>query len=469
MNQFNSNKIIFIDQDRSQWERFRRCISDASCLPFCFDRVTPCLDNFASINPGAIVFGNLPFHAVSRLMYHLKSINPLFPVLITGITNRVVNLIELNHFKNIMTQAADSSVSVATENLLRLIQMPLHQSSSSNPPMIVGESPEIQKLKKIITEAVRSRETVMITGEPGSGKDLVANVIHRRSNLNSGPLVKVNVLAVSKNQKLAQDFSQYVIGKVHNIRPSKKTQTRTDPSPTILLDGIEHLTPSLQKQVRVLLNNNTHNGLSQNTSSRMNWHVISSSRINMAKLIRKRQFDRQVLHQLSVYNIKVPPLRERPEDLRLLSDFFCDKYSRLLSQPYCTISEEIRRKFAAYGWPENVREFEVAVKQFVISGHGQVPAKLPGAPYTLGYADNMVIQNGHEKKLSEHIDRLFGTMDSKGFSLKVFCKQLIANTEKQIITKVLDRTKWNRRKAAQQLDISYKSLLNKIKEYQING
>ena len=91
MNQFKSTKIIFIDQDRSQWERFRCCISDASCLPFCFDRVTPCLDNFASIYPDAIVFGNLPFHAVARLIYHIKSINPLFPVLIIGITNRVVN------------------------------------------------------------------------------------------------------------------------------------------------------------------------------------------------------------------------------------------------------------------------------------------------------------------------------------------------------------------------------------------
>ncbi|CAB5115887.1 hypothetical protein D3OALGA1CA_2722 [Olavius algarvensis associated proteobacterium Delta 3] len=468
MNQFKSTKIIFIDQDRSQWERFRCCISDASCLPFCFDRVTPCLDNFASINPDAIVFGNLPFHAVARLIYHIKSINPLFPVLIIGITNRVVNLIELNLFENIITQTADSSVAVATENLLRLIQMPLHQSPFSNPPMIVGESPEIQKLKKIINEAVRSKETVMITGEPGSGKDLVANVIHSRSNLNSGPLVKINVLAISKNQELAQDFSQYVIGEVHNIRSSENTHARTDRSPTILLDGIEHLTPSLQNQVRVLLNNTSHSGLSQSTSPSPNWHVISSSRINMGELIRKRQFDREVLHQLSVYNIKVPPLRERPEDLRLLADFFSNKYSRLLSRPYCTISEETKKKLLDFSWPENIRELESTVKQVVLSGKEELGTTLPDRLKASRQSDKAILQTCHSKKLTEHIDSLFQAVDINSFSLKFFSKQLVSATEKQIITKTLGITKWNRRKAAQLLDISYKSLLNKIKEYQIN-
>jgi len=389
-------------------------------------------------------------------------------MLFVGLTDSVGSFIESNKFQNIMSISDKSKNSLVRKNLQQLVKLQADKKSIPKSPLIVGESSEIQKLKKIITEAVRSKETVMITGEPGCGKDLVANVIHFRSNRNSAPMVKVNILAILKDRKVTQDFSQYLNEKLESFEVSDTNHYNDGHPITVLLDGIEYLTPALQDQVQIFLNTKNNDRFAPRTSRRREWRVISSSRLSIKDLIGRRQFDNKLFHQMRVYNIKIPPLRQRTEDIPLLSDFFCDNYSRQLSQPYYTISDETKNKLIEYYWPENIREFESTIKQMVVSGREQLVKGLPTAIHNGNPFSDASIPVSHAERLSSHIDRLFQTMDMDNFSLKLFCKELTANAEKQIISKVLKGTKWNRRKAAQQLDISYKSLLNKIKEYEIN-
>lgn len=461
----NPYKIIIVDQQRSNWEHLQSCIPDSTCLPFCFDSVTPCLDNFASINPGAMVFGDLSFHWLSRLVYHLKSINPLFPMLIVGVSDQVENFIDSNQFQNIFSLSDKSEKKVAKKSLQRLVKLQDQIDPTPSPPLIVGESPEIQKMKKIINEAVRSTETVLITGEPGSGKDLVANVIHHRSSLNTSPIVKINVLAISKNRHITIDFAQYLDYEINRLQMPEGNHDGDRRLVTVLFDGIEHLTPSLQKQVNIFLNQNI--GLRKKTDVSRTYRVLSTSRISFRELTRQRRFDNCLEHKLSVYNIKIPPLRRRREDISLLTDFFCDKFSLMLSKPYFTISNETKEEFSRYAWPENIREFESSVKQIVVSGQESLQGKLPVATQTKGHSDYISLMAGNKDGLIDHIDSLFRAVDMTSFSLKYFSKQLVSTTEKRIIKKTLGLTKWNRRKAAQILDISYKSLLNKIKDYEI--
>jgi transcriptional regulator with PAS, ATPase and Fis domain len=178
------------------------------------------------------------------------------------------------------------------------------------------------------------------------------------------------------------------------------------------------------------------------------------------------EFRQDLFYRLNVISIVIPPLRDRAGDIPMLTDFFADRFCMDLGIGHIEISKKVKSIFSKYYWPGNVRELENMTRQAILRGDkdGSV-ADLFGQRHKNNnlvnpYKDieNLAGIKGLKKKLNK-LDNL---------SLKNVCGDFLARTEKKIITKALDQTNWNRKKAADLLDISYKSVLNKIKKYKLS-
>jgi two-component system response regulator AtoC len=196
--------------------------------------------------------------------------------------------------------------------------------------------------------------------------------------------------------------------------------------------------------------------------------IVSSNRL-LEQLVRRGEFRQDLYYRLDVMPIIVPPLRERVGDIPMLMDFFADRFCMVLGVGHIEVSKKLKGIFSNYHWPGNVRELENMTRRAILHGDTEsVVTNLsrrwtPNKNLVNPYKDAKDIPgiNGLKKRLSKlnNLDNL---------SLKKVCNDFLARTEKKIITKALGKTNWNRKKAAGLLNISYKSLLNKIKKYQLN-
>ena len=308
---------------------------------------------------------------------------------------------------------------------------------------------------------------MLIQGEPGTGKELVVRALHHHSDQRSHPFVKVN-LAELDFAMLDQIFFDNLPGKFARPKPKACETVPADDCGTMFLDEIEAL-PALH-QSRLL--NIFENGCFQQNRSgpvemnRAEGRMIFSSNRLLEQLVRRGKFRQDLFYRLNVISIIIPPLRERAGDIPMLMDFFADKFCMELGVGHIEVSKKLKNIFGSYHWPGNVRELKSTVCKAILSGNKDrlvqdlalqwdkyQEAAISGEDiYTLAGFSN----------LKRHL------RDRNNLALKDICRVYLVRTEKAIIKKALQRTNWNRKKAADLLDISYKSLLNKINDYQLN-
>jgi DNA-binding NtrC family response regulator len=326
---------------------------------------------------------------------------------------------------------------------------------------IVGQTPAMIQIKQHVVRLAKSDVTVLISGESGTGKELVARSIHKFSPRAEQPFIKVNSAALPRNL-LESELFGFEKGAFTGAFTKKPGKFALAHSGTILLDEISEIPLSMQAKLLQVLEDSEFSALGSTANTVVDARVLAATNCNLAEMVAQNRFRSDLYYRLNVVSIHIPPLRERKEDLDLLCTHFLKKYAVRHGRERVRLSDQVRDQFCAYSWPGNLRELENLIQGFTILGDQDGFYERMGH---YGPARGLLDGNGPLTK-AEGADtvasRPVGTR-----SLKKVCKAAARKAETATIMDVLLHTHWNRRKAASILEISYKALLNKIKEYRI--
>ncbi len=342
-----------------------------------------------------------------------------------------------------------------------------------------SESPAMQQVALIIEQVADSDVTVLIRGESGVGKELVARAIHQRSTRKQRPFVKVNCAALPA-ELLESELFGHEKGAFTGAATTRIGKFEQAHSGTIFLDEIGEMKPALQAKLLHVLQDAEFTKLGSNKKINVDVRVVTATNRDLEQMMVRGDFREDLYYRLKVIEAYVPPLRERRDEILKLTDFFIAKYSQRYNRPVRPLSEDLRQQFLTYEWPGNVRELENMIKRFVILQDEQlvvreisrprlVPTPPPIEPAPPAYHAPAPAAPPHAAAPPPAADEDDGEEvapppSQDGRRLSDVAREAALSAERTVIADTLRQVHWNRRKAAQLLGVSYKTLLNKIKE-----
>jgi two-component system response regulator AtoC len=298
---------------------------------------------------------------------------------------------------------------------------------------VYGRSPAIQSLNAMVAEVARTNIPVLLMGESGTGKEVYGRMIHRLSKNCHAPLRKLSCRSVDPGEFFAQLKSD-----LGGNGSDSEGGTRT-----VFVDGIDELEPGYQKFLVSLLPDGENN-----ESGNHRLRLIASTCRNLEQEIESGRFRRELYFRINGVRLHLPPLRDRREDIAELMEHFLAKHAGELEREVPLVSGEEMEFLETYDWPGNIRELENLARKIAVLGDSQK------AIQDLRYKPKIEPALPHE---------------SRSPSLKVAARAASRQAERDLISQALERTRWNRKRAARDLQISYKSLLYKIKQTGLDG
>ncbi|HOA75699.1 MAG TPA: sigma-54 dependent transcriptional regulator [Phycisphaerae bacterium] len=231
---------------------------------------------------------------------------------------------------------------------------------------IIGQHPSMLQLFDVINSVARSSSsTVFLRGETGTGKDLVAGVIHYNSDRAPKPFMNITCTAISETL-LESELFGHEKGAFTDARAQKKGLFELADGGTVFLDEVGDMSPTLQAKLLHFLENRRFRRIGGSTEISVDVRVIAATNRDIEEAIKAGQFRKDLLYRLNVVPIFLPPLRERGDDVRLLADHFVSIYSREFKKPITAVQPEAYAKLAGYGWPGNVRELRNVIERAVL-------------------------------------------------------------------------------------------------------
>jgi two-component system, NtrC family, response regulator AtoC len=299
----------------------------------------------------------------------------------------------------------------------------------NEPWFVWGESTAIQPSNKLMLELAATHIPFLLIGESGTGKDVYARAIHLQGCERPGALKKIVCAAITP-QHLVQELQGNVEG------------ASTGKTCTIYLDEVEMLSADCQRQLLTYLSDSMSNDGTPRP------RLISSTTCDLQSEVEEGRFRRELYFRVNGACLQLPPLRERHEDIIVLARHFLNWHAEELKKRPPALSQETKELLMAYHWPGNIRELENATRKMVALGNS-----------TLALSDLRVARMARPAR---------GTQGELS-PLKKAARAASRQTERELILRALQRTKWNRKRAAQELQISYKSLLYKLKQIETPG
>jgi two-component system response regulator AtoC len=384
------------------------------------------------------------------------------------------------------------------------------QISDDQDRAVWGNSEKMRAIATVIEQVADSDVTVLVRGESGVGKELVARAIHQRSTRRNRPFVKVNCAALPA-ELLESELFGHERGAFTGAQITRIGKFEQADGGTLLLDEIGEMKAALQAKLLHVLQDGEFTKLGSNKRVQVDVRVVAATNRDVEAMLHRGEFREDLYYRLKVIELFVPALRERRDEIQHLTDFFLTRYARKYNRQMRPVSDALRRLFMEYDWPGNIRELENMIKRIVIlqdellvereierqmqraaaatvaAAGAAVPAAasmampvaagMPaaamdpvasapigmmgsptgvGAPLATGMPAAATAQPG-----APGLDE---PMPDGPISLADVARAAAMKAERTAIERTLRQVHWNRRKAAQFLGVSYKTLLNKIKE-----
>lgn len=336
-------------------------------------------------------------------------------------------------------------------------------------PEIIGNSPAIKKVIEITRKVSAVDLTVLIMGESGVGKELVARSLHYYSPRCPKPFVKVNSAALP-SELIESELFGYDKGAFTGAESTKIGKFELAKDGSIFLDEIGELPLLMQSKLLQVLQDRTFHRVGGNTDIHVKARVIAATNQNLDSQIISGKFRDDLYYRLSTISIYIPPLRERKEDIQPLIDYFLQKFHNELGLPRIKISPRLMDIFFHYHWPGNVRELENYLKRLCVLGNeDELANELTNGKYHTQEQELDSNNAGEQDKTAHSLQGIDNDIPLPNHfpSLKEIKDQAVRKIERKVIKKVLEQNQWNRKKTSEILQISYRALLYKIKELEI--
>ena len=392
-------------------------------------------------------------------------------------------VVKPDHQEGLEEIALDVAIKNAIEKTRLVTELgELRQLADDEHRSGLGNGEKMRGIATVIEQVADSDVTVLIRGESGVGKELVARAIHDRSTRRNRTFVKVNCAALPA-ELLESELFGHTRGAFTGADTTRIGKFEQADGGTLMLDEIGEMKPALQAKMLHVLQDGEFTKLGSNNPIQVDVRVVAATNRDLEQMLGSGEFRKDLYYRLKVIEILVPPLRERRDEIPTLTDYFIDRYSKKYNRPMGSISDELRQLFQQYDWQGNVRELENMIKRAIIlqdeqlvireiqrhrqrkAAAGAVVAAQPpvvAVPVTARSA----IPAGSATRGFSYQSELPGTAsaaDDAGRSLASVAKTAALKAERAAIEQALRQVNWNRRKAAVNLGVSYKTLLNRIK------
>ncbi len=321
----------------------------------------------------------------------------------------------------------------------------LVQSLGEVPPeaIIFGKSESMRALRERLDKVAAANVPVLIEGESGTGKDIIARMIHSRSPWKNGPYVKVNCPAIP-GTLLESELFGYEKGAFTGAYGMKPGRVEMAHRGTLFLDEISELDLALQSKLLQLLQDGQFCRIGAQEDKKVEVRVVCATNRKLDAEIENGTFRQDLFYRINVVNLQLPPPRERRGDLDDLVRYFLEYYNRKYNCKTRPVSADLMTTLRKYHWPGNIRELENLIKRYVILGTEDV------------IANDLVTRQPEYFNPEINLDG--------PISLKKLTRQATRELERKVILKVLQAHHWNRKKTARALSISYRALLYKIRD-----
>jgi DNA-binding NtrC family response regulator len=392
-----------------------------------------------------------------QLLKYIKSAKLDIPVILItsfGSIESAVETIKEGAYDYITKPIVDSEIKIIIERLVKQrklveentkLKEQLSLSQKEHFHNIVGKNPCMQKIYTLIEAITSTRATVLIHGETGTGKRLIAHAIHNCNELERGkPFVEVSCGALTETL-LESELFGHVKGAFTGAIKDRIGRFELADGGTIFLDEIDAFSPALQVKLLRVLQEGEFEKVGDTKTVKVDVRIIAATNQKLADLISLGKFRKDLFYRLNIISIEVPPLRDRKEDIPLLVEDFIRKFSKTTKRNIDSVSNEALMMLMDYNWPGNIRELENVIERAMILSKGPVinPHDLPECLHKKA-AGKAVTANG----------------ENNGCKLK----DALREPEKDLLVQALDSVSWNRNEAAKKLGINRTTLYKKMRQ-----
>ena len=412
----------------------------------------------ASLPSLVITDMKMPGMSGMEVLEEIKRLDPEIPVIIMtayGTVESAVRAMKAGAFDYILKPFDIAEMEVLVEKALRFrrlareneqLREELHSRYRFD--NIIGRSPAMQRIFDLIVRIAATRSTVLITGESGTGKELIAGAIHYRSDRADAPFVRLNCGAIPATL-LESELFGYDKGAFTGAERQKPGRFELAHGGTLFLDEIGDMEPALQVKLLRVLQSGEFEHLGGTRTVRVDVRVIAATNCDLEQRIREGRFREDLYYRINVVPIRIPPLRERPEDIPLLAQYFVEKYSEETHQGRKTLTPEAVETLLRHHWPGNVRELQNMIERAVVLTRGE---RL--TPRSFVFPER-------GRRGSPGLDEV--SLPEEGISLP----RVVEELEKAYLKKALVQAQGVQTRAAELLGITRKILRYKIEKYGI--
>jgi DNA-binding NtrC family response regulator len=453
-NQYN---ILIVEDDKAAGKAIFHHLQDQGYQPHYFDRAEEALVFFQQNTVDLVLLDyKLPGMSGEAFFTRIKEINPLVPVIFMTVLKSIDNAVRLlkmgaftyltkplrmeELFHNIANGLEKAAL--AKEN--RQLQEELRKTYSFG--HYIFDSEKMQPVIDIIIRAAKSNTNILISGESGTGKDVIANIIHHLSRRKNKKLIKVNLAALPETLIEAELFGAFK-GAYTGLTADRTGRFEEAQGGTLFLDEIGELSPAVQVKLLRVIQEREITRLGSNKPIKVDIRLITATNKDLHRLVREEIFREDLYYRLNVIHIHLPPLRERKQDIPHLVDLFIKKYNEREESQVKSISRDALSNLMKYPYPGNIRELENIIERSLVLAKSDI----------LTSADLPVFVRS-----AEHV--CFDTIIDDG---KLSMREKLEIIEKSILEKTLKKHNYHQTRTARELGISESNLRYKLRLFKI--
>src|SRR5437867_777139 len=507
-------QVMVVDDDLSMCNFLRTFLAERGYQAVTFGSAEEAVKRYNVERPAAVILDVVmpgPMDGL-EVLAAFRKIDREVPVIVLsgqGRTTTVVQAMKLGATDFVSKPFDETDLEVPLVNALKQRQLSREVASlreelqsKTKHNLLFGNSERMAEVRDLIDRVADTDVTVLVRGESGTGKELVARALYASSLRRDKPFVKVNCAALP-TELLESELFGFERGAFTGAIQQKPGKFEFANHGTMFLDEIGDMSFPLQAKLLQVLQDGEFARLGGKHDVKVDVRVIAATNRDLEQMVASALFREDLFFRLNVVCITLPPLRDRREEVPILAEYFMKKYSVQYNKPCAEISPETMRLFMEYDWPGNVRELENLTKRAVVLGsdaairkemsHGiamaahRVQATVNGHPSTIHGQQSAVGSHPSAFGAPASFARVNGSAcavavaplppalptpaqianaaaDAGNYSLKDISREAARQAERELIFKMLQQTRWNRKETAEILGISYKALLYKIKE-----